>query len=121
MEYTVNKRPAETYLIRHNEYSWGIFFLNADGDLFIESDWGYWTFSWRAWGPNGFKAFLCGLDEEYFFGKLLVNHNQWGKQRAKVGARTEKAVKMLFKCLQAELKKELEAAKGEAPAAQLAG
>ena len=104
--YTFKKGAGETFTIRHRTESWAVFFINQDGDLFIESDWGYWTFSWRAFG-GGFKQFLTQLEPEYFFDKLLFNHNQWGKGRNKVHARAEKAIKTLFECFKKVLEKDI--------------
>jgi hypothetical protein len=103
--FSVQKSNAQTYLIRHKDKSFALFFINKDGDLFISSDWGHFTFSWRAWGSGTFKEFLLGLDEEYFFGKLEINHNNWGGK--KLGKNTEDAVKVLFKSFQAVLRDEL--------------
>lgn len=106
MDYKLTKGTGETYLINHNQHSWGLFFINEHGDLFLESDWGYWTFSWRAFNGS-FKGFLVRIDDDYFFGKLLINHNQWGKGRSKVQKNTENAVKGLFGSLKEILKSEL--------------
>jgi len=71
-EVKVNQQTAETIYISHPEASYGIFCFNSVGDLFLNSDWGFYGFAWRAYG-NDFKEFLSGLEPEYTVNKFEIN------------------------------------------------
>lgn len=67
------KKNAETIYIHHPKSSYGIFCLNEDGDLFLNSDWGFYGYAWRSFGDN-FKEFLAGCDAGYILGKFEINY-----------------------------------------------
>ena len=75
MEIKVNKHTAETIYINHPQASYGIFCFNSVGDLFVNSDWGFYGYAWRSYGEN-FKEFLAGTNAEYIVGKFSINHTE---------------------------------------------
>ena len=72
-EIKVNMHAAETVYINHPEASYGIFCFNSIGDLFINSDWGFYGYAWRAYG-NDFKQFLSQCNADYIVAKLRINY-----------------------------------------------
>ena len=70
---------AGTVTINTQEHSYGIFCFNSQGDLFVNSDWGFFAFSWRSFGAS-FRDFLAGTNADYIVGKLGINwRNDTGK------------------------------------------
>lgn len=57
----------------HETASFATFCLSQYGDLFINSDWGCFMFSWRSFGSN-FPEFLSGCDVPYIAQKLENMH-----------------------------------------------
>lgn len=102
----MEKTIAESYRIDHPKHSYGIFIINEKGDLFITSDWGYYTFSWRAFGVS-FKQFLIGMNADYLIGKLESNQRQFLGATKKINARQQEAIAALFAEFQQQLKNEL--------------
>jgi hypothetical protein len=72
-ETTVKKQEAFQYYVRHPKYSYGIFCISPHGDLFLNSDWGFYGTSWRAFGDD-FKKFITEANADYIFDKLECNH-----------------------------------------------
>lgn len=72
MTAQITSVPAQTVQINTKEHSWGIFCFNELGDLFLNSDWGFYAFSWRSFGDN-FQNFLKGADEDYIVQKFENN------------------------------------------------
>lgn len=72
---------AETIYVDHKESSYAIICFNSMGDLFINSDWGFYAYAWRAYGDD-FKLFLAKCNKSYLADKLSMNTNN-NKQRAK--------------------------------------
>jgi len=72
-EIKVNAHTAETVYINHPEASYGIFCFNSIGDLFINSDWGFFGYAWRAYGSD-FKEFLSTCNADYIVGKFGINY-----------------------------------------------
>ena len=68
----IQKDTAETFYINDPESTYGTFCFNTSGDLFLNSDYGYYCYSWRAFGTD-FKKFLSGLNPEYVFDKFDTN------------------------------------------------
>jgi len=73
MEIKVNKLSAETIYINHPDASYGIFCFNEIGDLFINSDYGFYGYAWRSFGQN-FKEFLASTNSHYLIGKFEINY-----------------------------------------------
>jgi hypothetical protein len=101
----MEKTNATSYRIDHPQHSYGIFIITEKGDLFITSDWGYYTFSWRAFGDN-FKAFLIGLGADYLLSKLESNQRQFLGVSKKINKRQAEALIALFTEFQEQLKTE---------------
>lgn len=99
------KTPATQYYVVVDGHSWGTFIITEKGDLFINSDWGYWATCWRAFGTN-FREFLSTIDTDYLMMNLLRNQLQFGGNKT-ITKRKEQAIAALFKRFQDELKKEL--------------
>lgn len=72
IEVMVKRNTAETMYIRKDGASYGIFCYNEVGDLFLNSDWGMYSFAWRSFGAS-FKEFLKHADPEYIFDKFDTN------------------------------------------------
>ena len=68
----INHESADSYFIRDEKHSYAQFFINGSGDLVMNSDWGYFTHSWRSFG-NDFKDFIAHMDVEYMIGKFEIN------------------------------------------------
>lgn len=75
IDVKVNEQTAETIYISHPQASYGIFCFNSIGDLFINSDWGFFGYAWRSYG-NDFKKFLTQTNAEYIVGKFEINHKE---------------------------------------------
>ena len=99
------KDDAATIYIDHPEAGYGIFCFNSKGDLFLNSDWGFYGYSWRAFSDS-FADFLRRSNAEYIVGKFAINHNQsrqlknWltGKRKAHVEALLTEFLKKLNEC-----------------------
>jgi hypothetical protein len=95
-EVTIIKDQAETVYVNHPESSYGIFCYNSKGDLFLNSDWGFFGYAWRHYGTPDFKTFLSGASPEYITGKFAINWNQNNPSRAnRFGGHREKHVLQL--------------------------
>lgn len=108
MEIKVNKSTAVVYHINHPDASYGIFCLNDKGDLFINSDYGFYGYAWRSYGPD-FRAFLAQLNTDYLIGKLEINHREVSGKKMQP-FRKEKLT-LLCQAFINELKKENELSK----------
>lgn len=75
-EIKVNQQTAETIYISHPKASYGIFCFNSIGDLFVNSDWGFYGYAWRQYGPDEFKKFLSECNADYIVGKFSVNYRE---------------------------------------------
>lgn len=103
----VTKIPATQYYVVVDGQSWASFVITDKGDLFINSDWGYWAYAWRAFGID-FRAFLADLGADYLIAKLETNQFQMLRAgRKTMPQRSQEAITALFAKFQAELKKEL--------------
>lgn len=69
---TIKEYSAHTMFIRHPEASFGIFCYNDEGDLFLNSDYGFYGYAWRSYGDN-FKEFLARTNADYIVGKFGIN------------------------------------------------
>lgn len=72
-EIKVNACTAETVYINHPEASYGTFCFNSIGDLFVNSDWGFYGYAWRSYGKS-FKEFLSACSAEYIVGKFAIEY-----------------------------------------------
>lgn len=103
----VTKIPATQYYVVVDGHSWASFIITDKGDLFINSDWGYWAYAWRAFGTD-FRAFLADLGSDYLIAKLETNQFQMLRVgRKTIPKRSQEAIAALFAKFQEELKKEL--------------
>lgn len=71
----VNPCKAETLYINHPTSSYGIFCFNSQGDLFLNSDWGFYGYAWRSYGDD-FKEFLGSTNADYILQKFELNFRQ---------------------------------------------
>ena len=90
-EITIVVNTATTIYINDPDSTFGTFFFNEDGDLFLNCDWGVFCYTWRAF-KGQFRDFLKGTDAEYVVKKLATNYNYdksrnkyFGGEREKVG------------------------------------
>ncbi len=66
---------AFTIEINHPKSSWAIFCFNLQGDMFVNSDWGFYGFAWRAYGKD-FLSFLQNTNAQYIVQKFENNHRE---------------------------------------------
>lgn len=96
---------AKTVQINTQEHSWGIFCFNELGDLFLNSDWGVYAFSWRSFGGN-FQSFLAGTNEDYIVQKF--ENNFCNQTQKPINPHTKSKVLLLTKEFINHLKKNSE-------------
>src|SRR6185312_1985554 len=70
---SIEHRSAETIRIDHPTSSYGIFCFNSDGDLFLNSDWGFYGYAWRSYDGT-FKEFLAQCNTQYIVGKFCITY-----------------------------------------------
>lgn len=76
MTIEIEKNNASTVFIKTEETSWATFWYNDKGDLFLNSDWGNYFYSWRSFGDD-FEKFLKGLELGYLYGKMASSFTQY--------------------------------------------
>jgi hypothetical protein len=74
-ETTIIIDSAVTIYINHPTASYGIFCYNTKGDLFLNSDWGFYGYTWRSFGGSSFEKFLAQTNADYLCGKFATTHN----------------------------------------------
>jgi hypothetical protein len=87
--------------VEHPESSYGTFCYNEIGDLFLQSDWGFYGYSWRAFGDS-FSEFLMDIDADYVVQKFENNQSITSKKR--IPAHIWVHIKNLYNVLVKELK-----------------
>jgi hypothetical protein len=103
MEFT--KESCELYRISLDGHSWATFAITDKGDLFINSDWGYFACCWRAFGGT-FKRFLIEISGDYLIRNLERQQLQFGG-KAKIKIHIGEHITALFSELQHQLQQEL--------------
>lgn len=68
---------AKVIQIDEAGHSYGIFCYTSIGDLFLNSDWGFFGYAWRSYGEN-FEQFLSQLEPDYVLGKFEINLERKG-------------------------------------------
>jgi hypothetical protein len=63
------KTNCDVYHFKIEQCLWATFFVRDNGQLSIMSDYGDWNYWWHSFGDD-FKAFLCGLGDDYIMDKL---------------------------------------------------
>lgn len=102
---------AKSYTLRTGSGDWlGQIVLTSDGGFMSITDWGNLCYAWRAYGKGDFREFLCGINTEYFAGKLMMDFGYFGirnkKNEASVMRFAEKILPALKKVLIEELENE---------------
>ena len=111
-EVTIKKEDAVVYYINDPKHSYGVFCFNSSGDFFMNSDWGFYGYAWRAFAKD-FKDFLAYTDPDYIFQKFANNMAYvYGKNLPR-RKNLEPHVIELIKIFQAELKREISEAKAD--------
>jgi len=73
-EITLINEPAETVYINTPKDSYGIFCFNSKGDLFLNSDWGFYAYAWRSMGEGKTtKQFISSCNADYIAMKFGMN------------------------------------------------
>lgn len=72
MTLELEKNSASTVFIDTDETSFATFCYTKKGELFLNSDWGNYFYSWRAF-QGEFETFLKGLNLDYLVSKLESN------------------------------------------------
>ena len=80
MNAKIIKESATTVYVHSEDTSYGIFCFNNSGDLFVNSDWGFYGYAWRHYSGS-FIDFLSGCNAEYIVGKFEINYGQTNKSR----------------------------------------
>jgi len=66
-----NDVTAKSYTLRTKEGAWlGQIVLTSDGMFASVTDWGNFSYSWRAFGES-FEDFILRIRPDYFGGKLV--------------------------------------------------
>jgi hypothetical protein len=102
---TLTKRNCEQYQIELPGESFTRITICESGDLFIDGDWGYYCYSWRAFGKS-FKEFLSDLGPDYLIVKFESHQLENGGKKS-INARAKQAITAHFKAFQEILKSEL--------------
>lgn len=76
MTIEIEKNTASTVFINTEETSFATFCYTKKGDLFLNSDWGNYFYSWRSFGDD-FEKFISGLDVGYLTNKLATGFTQY--------------------------------------------
>jgi hypothetical protein len=105
-EIKIIKDGAETIYISTKETSYGIFCFNSMGDLFLNSDYGFYGFAWRSYGDN-FKRFLSGCSDCYIVEKFDYNYRMTTGRKGIPAYKKEKVEKLIALFIN-ELKKQYE-------------
>lgn len=102
---------ARSYTLRTKQGDWlGQIVLTSDGAFMSVTDYGNFSFAWRAYGSGDFREFLCRLDVHYFAGKMFngmayVCYNKQVDEAAQIFA------ERILPPFQELLKKEIESEK----------
>lgn len=99
---SIIKDQAEQYYISLPGQSWATFVISEKGDLFINSDWGYWACCWRSFGTD-FKKFLIDMNSDYLIMNLTRQQVTHGG-KMKIGKRQQEALCIHFEKFQQLLK-----------------
>lgn len=70
----ITQSEATAIQVIHPTASYGIFCYTPVGDIFLNSDWGVYSYSWRSWGAGTFKDFIASLDADYMVKKFDNNY-----------------------------------------------
>jgi hypothetical protein len=107
---------VESYTLTYKEHGGWLaqVLLTSDGMFAAVSDWGNFSYAWRAYGDRTFKEFTLSLDVDYFEDKMSS-----GMSFVSTGKRVDSACKnfarRVLPVLQEALKKEAQALlKGDA-------
>ena len=77
---SIEPDSAHTVCIRTKDHSYGIFCFNSKGDLFVNSDWGFYGYAWRAFGSD-FQSFLASTNAYYMVGKFEINYRETNNKK----------------------------------------
>ncbi len=99
---------AKSYTLKTENGQWlGQVVLTSDGMFASVTDYGNLSFSWRRYGDEDFRQFICSLNTGYFSTKMYT-----GMAYILYGKKCEKAcdlfAQMILPPLQKLLKEELE-------------
>jgi hypothetical protein len=101
-----NKVTAESFTLRTESGQWlGQIVLTSDGMFASVTDYGNFSYSWRAFGDD-FKQFLLSLNIDYFASKMYggMVYIAYGK---KIEQGAQRFAEMILPALQKEIKKQL--------------
>jgi hypothetical protein len=78
--------------------------LTSDGMFASVTDYGNYSFAWRAFGSD-FKAFLLSLNVQYFGGKMYSSNVYSGAYGKKFALAADRFAEMILPALQNEIKR----------------
>ncbi len=103
---------ARSYTLRTESGTWlGQIVLTSDGMFSGVTDYGNLGYSWRSFGKEDFREFICGLNIGYFATKLATGlaYVSHGKKQDQACARfAEHILEPLQKVLSEELEGKIE-------------
>jgi hypothetical protein len=106
----MNKVTADIYTLTYKEHGGWLaqIVLTSDGMFAAVSDWGNFSYAWRAYGDRTFKEFILSLNVDYFESKISS-----GMSFVATGKRVDSACKnfarRVLPILQETLKEEAQA------------
>lgn len=75
---------SKSYTLRDESDIWlGQIVLTSDGFFGSLTDWGNLSFAWRHTGKEDFREFLCGLNTQYFRGKMYQGNTYFIRKNMK--------------------------------------
>ena len=102
------KVTAESYTLYTENGGWlGQVVITNDGLFAGVTDWGNYSYAWRAYGGN-FKEFLIRLEVPYFAAKMYTGSNTHCSRLRDLKRATDNFAERILPALQAVLKAELE-------------
>lgn len=98
---------AESYTLRTKSGDWlGQIVLTSDGMFSGVTDYGNFSFAWRAYGDN-FKEFMSEIGVDYFATKMSTGMSYVAHSK-KIDTAAKRFAEKILPALQEILKKELE-------------
>lgn len=98
---------SKSYTLRTKTGKWlGQVVLTDDGMFASVTDYGNFSFAWRAFGMDDFRRFLCILQTDYFTAKMIAGL-AYTVQTKKTDDACARFAKKILPPLQAILEKEL--------------
>jgi hypothetical protein len=97
---------AKSYTLITENGGWlGQIVLTSDGMFSAVTDWGNFSYTWRAFGES-FEDFILRLDQSYFGGKMVCGLSYIVRPTKAIESKCYAFAAKILPALQAELRKE---------------